>query len=244
MTRIWHPILLLCAAVAAFPAAAEYLSGATGHTVLNCPGSLKKCGVIHFAVLDRNAGRYGDSWATGYANFDFGFERGTDLGHRPSPRLDYRAPFLYLYQVTNDLQELPIASGSVPFHIAADRLVTSWGYFQGLGFADDKTGKALTPVSATNPFGITEMVKPGEMSLKVLNPAVVSISGGNDAGQDPYEVVLGRRDLRASWLGGKEIAPGGRGTLFGFTSNHPPGFLKGNVVLKCGHAGEPPCPRQ
>ncbi len=221
----------------------DYLSGATGHGTMKCPGSLKQCGLLHFAVLDRSNGKYGDTWATGFKNFDHLFERGIDMGHVGSSPLDYSAKYLYLYQVTNNTADYSLESARVPFYSSTNLLVTSWGSFGGLGFADDKkmTGKS-EPVSATNPFGIPEGV--GGKNLKVINPTIVSIAEGVDVGLNPHEVLLTEKALRAQWDAPLGIGAGRRSALFGFTSQYRPVFIKGNVVIKCGHAGEPVCPQK
>ena len=236
--------LALFLVLAAVGARADFLSGATGFTTLKNPQTGKKIpGIIHFAVLDQKGGQYGDSWATRLENLDLTFERGVDaIGHR-SPVLDFRARYLYLYQVTNDGKETPFESASIRLVIHPSR-ITSWGGFCGAGFADRKPGSAQwNEVSSTNTFGLEDpQAPPGAANLIVYYPRVVLINGPKDPGVDPREVLLGANAVRASWVGGELVLPGKRSTIFGFTSNYPPGMKDGHVVYQCGLPGQPPCP--
>ena len=98
-------------------------------------------GSIYFMVLDRGEGRGDDTWGTGVKSFDTQFQTGLDDALKPSPGLDKKARYLYLYQVVND------RGSKSPIHEVTLRLIidpamiTSWGYF-----AAAKKDKEKAPV--------------------------------------------------------------------------------------------------
>ena len=59
-------------------------------------------GSIYFMVLDRGEGHGNDTWGTKIKDFDPTFQAGLDDALKPSPGLDKKARYLYLYQVIND----------------------------------------------------------------------------------------------------------------------------------------------
>lgn len=232
---------LVLSLVASSTVRADFLSGATGHTTVKnqATGEIMP-GIINFAVLDRRGGSYGDTWGTRFDHLDLQFENGGD-----SPRLDTGARYLYLYQVTNNGQQTSFNTAAVGIVVPPSR-ITSWGWFRDAGFADYKktgeTGQYLE-VSATNNFGLTVATTPGKPSLVVYYPRVVPIGQGKDAGLNPFDVYLSTKAVRALWAKGNYIAPGRRGTIYGFTSDLPPGFDKGIITHKCGLPQQPPCPK-
>ena len=89
---------------------------------------------VYFTVLE-NTGDPNDPWGTGLQQFPFSFEPGINFGGTPSPSLDTSAKYLYLYQVVNDRRTLsPIHGVSVKLIVELDE-ITSWGHFNGVGFA-------------------------------------------------------------------------------------------------------------
>ncbi len=232
-------IVLLCGV-----SRADFLSGATGFTTTKNNHTGKKLpAIINFAVLDRKGGGYGDTWGSRLENFDMHFSPGVDSASAMSPGLDYGAKYVYLYQLTNDGKTISLESAAIRLLIPP-RYITSWGYFSNLTFADRKPGTtAWTEVSASNNFGVGDPhAAAGTPSFFVYFPRIVESAAGKDPLISPREVLLGNNAVRASWLGGPLVVPGGRGAIFGFTSDYPPVIDKGSVVYNCGHPGEPPCP--
>jgi hypothetical protein len=112
-------------------------------------------GTVFFSVLQLN-GKTGDSWNSGLPKFNTSFMPGILSDGTSSPALDINARYLYLYQVVNDRRTpTPIGNASVKL-IVEPPDVTSWGHFDGVGFAvplrTDKvaSGGEIRPVSYTN----------------------------------------------------------------------------------------------
>jgi len=240
-------LLLVAFNVFACAARADFVSGATGHTTFKL-GETTAPGILNFAVLNRKNGQFGDEWGGRLDNFDQRFFRGEDALGRLSPPLDFTAHYLYLYQLVNDTASTNVHEFRIPVlqsQGTTSPLVTSWGQFEGTGFADDKKmiGTAV-PVSATNFFGFTDPASPpGSPSLKVINPRIVLINSNDDPGIDPAKVYFFGSVFIGSWFDGSKVTltPKRRGTLCGFTSHYPPMLLPGSVVFRCGGPGESPC---
>ncbi|HVS34510.1 MAG TPA: hypothetical protein VMS17_02945, partial [Gemmataceae bacterium] len=126
-------------------------------------------GSIYFMVLDRGEGRGDDTWGTGVKSFDTQFQTGLDDALKPSPGLDKKARYLYLYQVVNDRgSKSPIHEVTIRL-IIDPSLITSWGYFAaakkekdkaplgtGVGFSQPAGADAkipVMPVSTEHPVG-------------------------------------------------------------------------------------------
>jgi hypothetical protein len=153
-----------------------------------------------------------------------------------------------LYQVVNDQRTLPpIESMSTKMLVDLSE-ITSWGYFDGLGFAT-KEGGAIRPVSATHKVDQRTYLSPAPASPvdQPLVLAYVPTSRGETAPKkeankivqvhwdalDPaippdYVMLLSSSDFerypsfRAIWTGKNAIGKDGGSTIFGFTSNMPP----------------------
>jgi hypothetical protein len=196
-------------------------------------------GSVYFMVLDRGEGRGNDSWGSKIKDFDLQYKNGVDDALKPSPGLDKKARYLYLYQVIND------RGSKSPIHEATIRLVidpaliTSWGYFarskkdnkavaQGIGFTTDADGKikgGVIPISTENPVGpvkrafvqdaprVTAPQPYGLSAIEVGNApkAVADDPEGQDTGRAPVAVVLLRS---ADFQGAPEIHT--RGRLVGY----------------------------
>jgi len=192
-------------------------------------------GSVYFMVLDRGEGRGNDSWGSKIKDFDLQYKNGVDDALKPSPGLDKRARYLYLYQIIND------RGSKSPIHEATIRLVidpaliTSWGYFarskednkavaQGIGFTTDADGKikgGVIPISTENPVGpvkrafvqdaprVSAPHPYGLSAIEVGNPpkAVADDPEGQDTGRAPVAVVLLRS---ADFQGAPEIHTHGR----------------------------------
>src|SRR5262249_25720622 len=66
-------------------------------------GRLGIGGTVYFMVFDRASQTVqGDTWATGWKEFDAAFRSGRGSDQNVSPVLDVSARYLYLYQVVND----------------------------------------------------------------------------------------------------------------------------------------------
>jgi hypothetical protein len=116
-------------------------------------------GTVYFMVLElTNREDDTDPWGTGVSGFTSTFVEGLDYDNTHSPPLDTRARYLYLYQVVNDrgmdplpirpaanveIGEEPVASATLRLR-ADPRLITSWGYFDGIGFVMDAKDRTLT----------------------------------------------------------------------------------------------------
>lgn len=205
-------------------------------------------GSIYYMVYERDGRSTDDPWGTGGPQFSTRFRPGIDFNGGASPALDTQAKYLYLYQVVNHQRTDPqIESASIKL-LADLSDVTSWGYFQGLGFAtDEETG--LRPISANNKLDPNTYRSPAPAVPinKSLRLAPIPTTRGENepnvgAGKlvriqwdafDPartpdYVMLLARSDFdehssfRAIWSGNNAIAKDGRSTVFGFTSNLPP----------------------
>lgn len=225
-------------------AAADYISGAVGHTTFGMAGNPRP-GIGNFGTLDTRGGSYGDNWATGLKDFDSRFVPGEDTIGRISPRLDYRARYLYLYQLINNDKTQSMREFRVVIAASHVPLVTSWGYFQDTGFADDKkmTG-TVVPCSVTSFLGShDETAPPGTGVFKVINPRVVVINQ-EDPGLNPSNVYYFGRAVVGSFVGHAGFLPPlRRGTVFGYTSDYPPTLVPGSVTYHCGGPNQPPCPK-
>lgn len=193
-------------------------------------------GTLNFAVLDTQRGTLGDAWGTGFRGFDRFFVPGR-WNNGTSPSLDTRARYLYVTQVVNNgMNKVPILY-TINKLMVADyaEAVTSWGTFQGMGLADDKTNSGvLTPVSATNVFGVLSPMVPtpnAPANWGVRGPGVVDISTGTDRGRNPDLVEFRNKtsqelgaytEFYVEWNGENTLKAGERSTVFAFTSDYPP----------------------
>jgi hypothetical protein len=149
-------------------------------------------GTIYFTVLKRT-GKASDSWGSGLAKFDATFQAGIDSSGTSSPNLDTAAQYLYLYQVVNDRRTpAPILNVSVKLIVELSE-ITSWGYFNGVGFAVPAKGEAkeaeqLRPVSFNN---------------------VVAAGLSDKMYRSPAEAVTRAKQLQLTWVPTKlgEAAP-------------------------------------
>ncbi|MBX9680126.1 MAG: hypothetical protein K2X38_15290 [Gemmataceae bacterium] len=205
-------------------------------------------GSIYYMVFERDGRSTEDPWGTGGPQFSTRFRPGIDFNGGASPALDTQAKYLYLYQVVNHQRTEPqIESASIKL-LADLSDITSWGYFQGLGFATDEEA-GLRPISANNKLDPNTYRSPAPAVPinKSLRLAPIPTTRGESepnvgAGKlvrvqwdafDPartpdYVMLLARSDFnehssfRAIWSGNNAIAKDGRSTVFGFTSNLPP----------------------
>jgi hypothetical protein len=205
-------------------------------------------GTVYYMVFERDGANPGDPWGTGMDKFTGVFRAGIDFNGSSSPQLDTTAKYLYLYQVINDRQTTPpIESVSVKLLVNAQE-ITSWGYFQGAGFATLADRGDVRPLSATNkidaktyrspapalpvgaPLRITRVpTLRGEPEPKSADQIVQVTWDALDPALIPdYVLLLGSSDydrqpsFRATWMGKNSIPTDGRSTIFGFTSNQPP----------------------
>ena len=159
------------------PARAEGLQRFTGYATPGTPPDVIKPngeiisaadepkafgGSIYFMVLDRGDGHGNDTWGTKIKDFDLTYQAGLDGALKPSPGLDKKARYLYLYQVIND-RGSPSPIDTVTIRLIIDpALITSWGYFgpptpriprrswaaTGVGFLSDASVKnVIVPMS-------------------------------------------------------------------------------------------------
>lgn len=202
---------------------AGYLDQGCGNTRPQAPNGVGS--TVNFAVMNTQYAELGDSWGTGYENFNKTFVPGLDAEGESSPRLDARAKYLYLYQVVNDgAYEMDVPRVSLKIYDSAYPYITSWGTFTDLGLADTKDGEeAIQEVSILKTFGVPAVQEQySKPSVGVTGPAVVNISGEMDAGINPTQVVLLPNVFYAKWE--KPLPLRRRGTLYGFTTDLPPVF--------------------
>src|SRR5437588_10847497 len=104
--------------------------------VADDPDERKKAigGTVYFTVLDRAKGAEGDTWGTGFKNFDLNFVRGGMFEGGASPGLDTSARYLYLYQTVNDRGTDGVVTNTAIRLLVEPKSITSWGYFSGIGF--------------------------------------------------------------------------------------------------------------
>jgi hypothetical protein len=215
-------VCLLSLVVVSASVEAAYLKKVVGNTRPHAPGGVGS--TINFAVLNQAFATYGDSWGTGHDDFNAAFVPGRDAEGYSSGALDRRAQYLYLYQIVNDGQHgVPIKRGAVRL-LVDPRNITSWGFFRGLGLADDKDGDGfVTPVSYLNTFGLPAPAQQHSPAvIGVNNPIVLSIGGPEDTGVDPDEVFVLPQTFYAEWKGDRALQVKQRGTLIGFTTDLPP----------------------
>jgi hypothetical protein len=205
-------------------------------------------GAIYYMVYERDGRSADDPWGTGGPQFASRFRAGVDFNGGASPSLDTQAKYLYLYQVVNQQRTDPvIESASIKLLVDLSD-ITSWGYFQGLGFATEEEG-GVRPISANNKLDANTYRSPAPavpISKSLRLAPIPTVRGENEPNPgsgklvriqwdafDPartpdYVMLLARSDFdehssfRAIWSGPNAIAKDGRSTVFGFTSNLPP----------------------
>jgi hypothetical protein len=188
-------------------------------------------GTINFSVLDQTDATINDSWGTNNEQFNAAFVSGKDNNGQDSGALDTSAQYLYVYQFVNDGPKgIPASRVSIALDIDPSA-ITSWGYFNGLGFADDKDGTGTeVPVSVSNTFGIPGIpAEHASSSFGVNSPAVLSIADGTDAGMTPTGVYVLPKTFYADWGEANPVTKGRRTVIFGFTSNYGPGLDSGII---------------
>jgi hypothetical protein len=183
-------LTVIVLSIAAVPVRADGIPAFTGYTRLGTPpdrieaggkillavddkdGRLGIGGTVYFMVFDRASQTVqGDTWATGWKDFDAAFRPGRGSDQDVSPVLDVSARYIYLYQIVNDRKTQGVIGGCSVQSLVDPRGVTSWGYFSGVGFAAETVGKdgksaAPRPVSAMD-ASVSE--KPAERLY--VNPA-------------------------------------------------------------------------
>lgn len=112
-------------------------------------------GTVYFMVFERG-GDAADPWGTRVKDFVASYRPGIDFNGAAAPELDTKAKYLYLYQVVNDRRTLsPIEAASIRLLVEPSE-ITSWGFFDGFGFATeaakegDKDAPAIKPVAFNN----------------------------------------------------------------------------------------------
>src|SRR5207302_1740171 len=82
--------------------------------------------------------------------------------------LDKTARYLYLYQTFNDRHtDQSVRRTTIRLLVPPDR-ITSWGYFEGVGFAVEQ-GKGIRPINSTTVTGVSNNV--GERVFLEQSPA-------------------------------------------------------------------------
>src|SRR5262249_35772680 len=104
-------------------------------------GKLGIGGTVYFMVFDRADSAKGDTWGTGWKDFDATFRPGRDAEHAASPALDSSVRYLYLYQVVNDRKTLGSIKACSVQLVVDQRWITSWGHFSGVSLAVEFAGK-------------------------------------------------------------------------------------------------------
>lgn len=202
-------------------------------------------GNVYYAVFRRDDRNLDDPWGVGLTDIGDFFRPGVDAKGNPSPLLDSKAKYLYLYQVTNPHKTFPpILSASIKL-IVEPRAITSWGYFEARGFATRDADKTLRPVSATHKVDARLHWSPAPALTFTPTLQMVALpkdaKGGirtaelpiRDDSKEPLlepetVTLLGSSDfekhpsVRAIWAGENILREGCRSVVFGFTSDMPP----------------------
>jgi hypothetical protein len=221
---------VIFAAMAFAPGArAGFIQQATGNTRPQEQNGFG--GTINFGVLDQSDATINDSWGTNYEAFNGAFVAGTESGNQASGQLDTTAQYLYLYEFVNDGPN-GISASRVSVALDIDpSLITSWGSFTGLVFADDKDSSGTeTPVSVSNTFGVPGIpAQHAKPSFGVNAPAVMSIVGGSDPAMAPQGVYVLPKTFYADWGDVNPVTKGRRTVIFGFTTNYGPTVDTGTI---------------
>src|SRR5262249_22341547 len=206
---------------------------------------------VYYMVFERDDRDPNDPWGTGIPDFLKTFRPGIDFNGGASPDINTASKYLYLYQVINHQRTVPpIESMSTKLLVELSE-ITSWGHFDGLGFASKGDDQVARPLSATHRIDSRTYVSPAP-ALPEAQPLTLAYvptvrgeaqpKAGTVKGKigqvhwdalDPatppdYVMILGSSDFdkhpsfRAIWSGKNAIGKDGRSTVFGFTSPMPP----------------------
>lgn len=256
--------ILLAAAVAMLASASVSHAGLllAGNTQAgNLPAGGLIRGTVNFAVFDKTGGAPGDTWGTGDPTFDASFAAllgtGLPLG------LDTTAPFLYLYQLSNESNVSGIGRLTFQATTAGVASITSLGAFIGRGFNDAggdingtvpgaTVGNAVGPVNVVGDYvigdGVTPLGGSGPLTITTQPFTFVGTAGG--PGSDlrvPFsadlDAISGVIGIQLNSLAGTpKLAVGQTTTIVGFTSTLPPSFDETNVIDGSTARGTAPVP--
>lgn len=200
--------------IAPSPASADYILTHSGNSSGASASGVD--GTVSFAVLNRDNGTTNDPWNTGFDIKNATFIDGDGAGgEADSSGLDLDAPFLYLYQFVNDGTNttLDILGMTLILNGNLASAVTSWGYWDDLGFSDnDGEARDDHPFGDAGTFG-----DPGAANTGVTDPDVVDI--GNAGEVTPTSVVKSSSDVTFTFTNNPgKITDTNRSILVGFTS--------------------------
>jgi hypothetical protein len=197
-------------------AGATVYPGYSGNTYPVAPNGVD--GHVNFMVFELS-GVGNDPWGTGLSNFISHFTQGTG-----SPGLDTTADYLYLFQTVNDhTNTLPFSSNSVS---AVNSIVTSWGYFNGVGFTQNGVltkGSTAADLSggvylsgASGPSGDPAGKVTGDGAGVALDTSAIA----------PTSIVLNATSLVAYF---NSLPNGSLSMLWGYTSNVAPDYASTSI---------------
>lgn len=265
MSKGFRGFLLLAAAVAmlAAPSASQaglILAGNTQAGNLAAGSTVR--GTVNFAVFDKTGGSAGDTWGTGSAGFDAAFAAllgtGLPLG------LDTTAPYLYLYQLTNESNVSGIGRFTIQSTTAGVASITSLGTWIDKGFADAggningtvpiaTVGNALGPANVVGDYvlgdGVTLLGGAGPLAITTQAGSIFSggVGGPGTPLRIPFSADLdgisGVIGFQINSLAGTtKLAIGQTTTIVGFTSTQPISFDETNVIDGSTARGTVPVP--
>jgi hypothetical protein len=177
-------------------------------------------GTVHFTVIDTRATDEDAVWRDSIAaGMKKAFVPGKDNRGNSSPDFDATARYLYLYQTINDMPQALNGVSNSSVYLIDPTLLTSWGHFEGHGFAiftQDKTGKqAIRSVSYGNPVDGPERVyKPRDREHLLDNPLTI--------GKSPP--IKGKREIIGAAEGEEPVRSPNTVVLTFGTDNYDPRF--------------------
>ncbi|MGE3817870.1 MAG: hypothetical protein AB7I30_00395 [Isosphaeraceae bacterium] len=217
--RGWFGLLALTVAVAlsaSAPARADLIGNFSGNTHPRTSTQPGADAVINFAVFNKTNGVAGDTFNTGFANFDTALlNAGIDPTH----------PFLYLFQVVNLSTTEQVISASMavqPGTVATRGVLTNT-----LSLSDN--GGVMTPGNAMGP----SIAVGADNSGVVLNP-VGAPWVANGASTGGFTLLQAPAAIATN---GMVLAAGARSAIFGYTSFFTPGGFGNAGVNAFGNGG-------
>lgn len=253
-------LMAAAAAMLAAPSASQAGLLLAGNTQAgNLPAGSIVRGTVNFAVFDTTGGSAGDTWGVA-PGFDAAFA--ALLGTGLPLALDTTAPFLYLYQLSNESNVSGLGRFTVQSTPAGVASITSLGAWLGQGFSDgggpaDATvpagtvGNALGPVNVVTDYVLADgpTLFGGPVGI-TAQPFIFSGGAGGpgtplrvpfSADLDGPSGVIGFQ-INNIVGGTTKLGIGQTTVIVGFTSLLPPTFDETNVIDGSTARGTVPVP--
>lgn len=221
--RGWFGLLALTVAVVlstAAPARADLIGNFSGNTHPRTSTQPGADAVINFAVFNKTNGVAGDTFRTGFANFDTALlTAGMDPTH----------PFLYLFQVVNLSATESVISTSIS---TTGGTVASRGVLSNTLSLSDSAG-VMTTTNGMGPVFATGADNSTAVTFGVPNPAGSPwVAAGASIGG--FTLLQGAASIATN---GMVLNPGERSAIFGYTSLFAPGNFGNAGVNAFGSSG-------